>query len=205
MPNLSYLIAAKREDTQVKSYAVLCGVLLIAFGTFTYMKWQEYSLMNTVVDKNKAYIAALQEEGSNEKASFDTKKTAINELKTEIESSFVEVFPSTDSYTELTRKFDKFEQDLATKDSVFEISNIEYQTPAVKDGYSILPVRMSIRSSQPNFEKFLHYVESSGSLAGKVRLMDISSIRLNFEKSNDLSGKTEEVINFSVQINAYFQ
>lgn len=205
MPNLSYLIAAKREDTQVKSYAVLCGVLLIAFGTFAYMKWQEYSLMNTVVEKNKTYIAALQEEGSNEKASFDTKKAAINELKTEIETSFVEVFPSTDAYTELTRKFDKFEQDLATKDSVFEISNIEYQTPAVKDGYSLLPVRMSIRSSQPNFEKFLHYVESSGSLAGKVRLMDISSIRLNFEKSNDLSGKTEEIINFSVQINAYFQ
>lgn len=205
MPNLSYLIAAKREDTQIKSYAVLCGVLLIAFGTFAYMKWQEYSLMNTVVEKNKTYIAALQEEGSNEKASFDTKKAAINELKTEIETSFVEVFPPTDAYTELTRKFDKFEQDLATKDSVFEISNIEYQTPAIGDGYSILPVRMSIRSSQPNFEKFLHYVESSGSLAGKVRLMDISSIRLNFEKGNDLSGKTEEIINFSVQINAYFQ
>ncbi len=205
MPNLSYLIAAKREETQIKSYAVLCGVLLIAFGAFTYMKWQEYSVMKTVVDKNKAYISALKEEGANEKASFDTKKASINELKTEIESNLVEVFPAVDSYTELTRKFDKFEQDLSTKDSVFEISNIEYQGIVKKDNSSILPVRMSIRSSKPNFEKFLHYVESSGSLAGKARLMDISSIRLNFEKGNDLSGKTEEIINFSVQINAYFQ
>jgi len=205
MQNLSYLMAAKREETQVKSYAVLCGILLIAFGAFTYMKWQEYSVVKTVVDKNKAYISALQEEGSNEKASFDNKKASINDLKSEIESSLTEVFPASDSYTELTRKFDELEQSLSTKDSVFEISNVEYQAFAKKDNYSILPVRMSIRSSKPNFEKFLHYVESSGSLAGKVRLMDISSIRLNFEKNNDLSGKTDEIINFSVQINAYFQ
>ncbi|MDP2643135.1 MAG: hypothetical protein Q8P62_04815 [Candidatus Peregrinibacteria bacterium] len=205
MPNLSYLIATKRQDTQIKSYAILCGVLLLAFGIFFYTKWQEYSTINTFVDKNKAYISALKEQGSNEKALFDSKKDSINQLKAEIETNLTEVFPISDSYTELTRKFDTFEQKLVNKDSIFEISNIEYQSVAKKDNYSILPLRMSIRSSKDNFEKFLHYVETSGSLSDRVRLMDVSSVRLNFEKSSDLSGKKEEIINFSVQINAYFQ
>ncbi|PIZ76781.1 hypothetical protein COY05_00020 [Candidatus Peregrinibacteria bacterium CG_4_10_14_0_2_um_filter_38_24] len=205
MPNLSYLIATKRQDTQIKSYAILCGVLLLAFGIFFYTKWQEYSTINTFVDKNKAYISALKEQGSNEKALFDSKKDAINQLKAEIETNLTEVFPISDSYTELTRKFDTFEQKLVNKDSIFEISNIEYQNVAKRDNYSILPLRMSIRSSKDNFEKFLHYIETSGSLSDRVRLMDVSSVRLNFEKSNDLSGKKEEIINFSVQINAYFQ
>ncbi|MFA6305838.1 MAG: hypothetical protein WC651_03890 [Candidatus Gracilibacteria bacterium] len=205
MPNLSYLIATKREDTQIKSYAVLCGILLIAFGVFTYTKWQEYSVVSTVVEKNESYISALEEQGANEKAAFETKKDSINQLKTEIETNLVEVFPKSDAYTELTRKFDTFEQKLSNKDSVFEISNVEFQGATREANYSILPVRMSIRGSKENFEKFLHYVETSGSLADKVRLMDISSIRLNFENTGDLSGKKEEIINFSVQINAYFQ
>ncbi len=205
MPNLSYLLATKREDAQVKSYAILCGILLIAFGFFTYTKWQEYSTITTFVDKNTSYIAALKEQGANEKALFESKKNSINQLKSEIEANLIEVFPSSDAYTELTRKFDTFEQKLSTKDSVFEVSNIEYQSVVKKDNYSILPLRMSIRSSKANFEKFLHYIETSGSLADKVRLMDVSSVRLNFENNSDLSGKKEEIINFSVQINAYFR
>ncbi|MCK9186498.1 hypothetical protein M0P48_03605 [Candidatus Gracilibacteria bacterium] len=205
MPNLSYLIASKRESTQIKSYAILCGVLLIAFGLFTYTKWKEYSDLNTIAEKNKAYIAALQEQGASETAAFDTKKESINTLKTEIESNLTEVFPPADAYTELTMKFDEFEENLSSRDSVFEISNIEYQNVVTQSNYSVLPVRMSIKGSKENFEKFLHYVETSGSLAGKIRLMDVSSIRLNFENTSDLSGKKEEIINFSVQINAYFQ
>lgn len=205
MPNLSYLIATKREETQVKSYAVLCGILLISFGIFFYAKWQEYSVISTVVDKNKTLISALKEEGANEKAVFETNKSGFNQLKTEIETNLAEVFPASDAYTELTRKMDSFEQKLSSKDSVFEVSNIEYQTVTKKDNYSVLPMRMTIKSSKDNFEKFLHYVETSGSLSDKIRLMDISSIKLNFENNSDLSGKQAEVLNFSVQINAYFQ
>ena len=48
--------------------------------------------------------------------------------------------------------------------------------------------------------KFLHLLENSGSLDDQIRLMDIQSIRLNFDGEDD-----SDIINFTVQINAYFQ
>ena len=64
-------------------------------------------------------------------------------------------------------------------------------------------MRLSIRSSSSNFTKFLHHIENSGNLESGVRLMDISSIKLNFEDSSR-AGEAS-IINFNVQINAYFQ
>ena len=70
--------------------------------------------------------------------------------------------------------------------------------------YSILPLTMTIRSSSDNFRKFLQMIEHSGSFTEQIRLMDLQSIRLNF--GNDDSQNVEsQIINFTVQINAYFQ
>jgi len=70
---------------------------------------------------------------------------------------------------------------------------------------------MTIASSQENFNKFLQYVEQSGSLLGKTRLMDIQSIHLSFgedesgESGVKVTNSNSELINFSVKIHAYFQ
>ena len=68
--------------------------------------------------------------------------------------------------------------------------------------YKYLPLRMTISASRENFTKFMQYIEKSGSLLGKVRLMDIQSINLSFSEGDSIES---ESINFSVKINAYFQ
>jgi hypothetical protein len=155
----------------------------------------------------------LKKDSLNEKNEYLSNKTQADELENELNDNLRDVFPANDNYTELTRAFDAFEEQTHTAKSPFVISNIEYQEiQTSEDGnYKYLPVRMTIASSQENFNKFLQYVEQSGSLLGKTRLMDIQSIHLSFgedesgESGVKVTNSNSELINFSVKIHAYFQ
>lgn len=207
MTDINYKLDERREQINIRTYAVLCLLFISLMGFYTYSKWTEYQLATQGVAQNKSYITSLRNDVSSEKAIADTKKIEATQLNKSIGQKLKVIFPTGDDYTNLTKQIDAYEVQLSTKINPFEISNIDYQEPIKADTYSILPMRMNIRSSKDNFTKFLHMVENSGSLKENVRLMDISSIRLNFENSEQSTGATDanEIISFSVQINAYFQ
>ncbi len=188
----------------VKTYLMLCLILLLSVGFYSYKKWQEYSLAELGVTQNKSYIELLRNEAAAEKTKYEGDQKDFQKVNKEMVENLKVIFPDFDNYTNLTRQIDKFEAELSKKNDPLEIANIDYQATVETETYSILPLRMNIRSSEGNFTKFLHTIENSGALDEEIRLMDISSIRLNFENSSD--EKTgPEIINFSVQINAYFQ
>jgi methyl-accepting chemotaxis protein len=200
MPNVSYTTEKRHQKLYTKVYAVLCLIIIASMGFFSYQKWQEYSLIKTAVEKNKDLVAALRENVADEKSAYELNKEGFNSMNEEIEEKLEYIFPSADDYTSLTRQIDEFEEELSKKNNPFNISNIEYMTASATDSYSTLPFRMSIESSDDNFTKFLHLLENSGSLDDQVRLMDIQSIRLNFDEDDE-----SDIINFTVQINAYYQ
>lgn len=200
MNNASYTKIKKQQKFYIKVYAILCLIILASMGFYSYQKWQEYSLVKTAVAKNQDLVAVLRENVSDEKSTYELNKDGFNSLNEEIEEKLEFIFPSTDDYTSLTRQIDSFEEELSRKNNPFNVSNIEYLAAENAGNYSVLPLRMSIESSNDNFTKFLHLVENSGSLDDQIRLMDIQSIRLNFDGEG-----TSDIINFTVQINAYFQ
>lgn len=200
MNNDSYTKEKKHQKLYIKVYAVLCLIILASMGFYSYQKWQEYSLIKTAVEKNKDLVTVLRESVSDEKSTYELNKNGFNSMNEEIEEKLGYIFPSIEDYTSLTRQIDEFEEELSKKNSPFNISNIEYMTAEDVGDYSVLPLRMSIESSDDNFTKFLHLLENSGSLDDQIRLMDIQSIRLNFNEEDD-----SNIINFTVQINAYFQ
>lgn len=204
MPAETYKLEERRQKLHIRAYALLCVILTFAMGFYSYTKWTEYDMARRGVSQNKQFITFLRTEVGNEKTVSDTNKPRYNQLGKDIEQKLKIIFPANDDYTALTRQIDSYEEELSKKTSPFEISNIDYQTAIEEENYSILPFRMNIRSSADNFTKFLHLIENSGTLKNKIRLMDISSIRLNFE-SSDVEEIGPEIINFSVQINAYFQ
>lgn len=200
MAKIDYQLAIQKQKAGLKAYAVLCLVFLVIVGAYTYFKWVDYSVFKAAIASNESMIDKLKQDSINEKSDYLDKKSGLEELSGKIEDNLKTVFPSTDGYTELTRAFDAFEQELNRANSPFVISSIEYQdVQADPDGnYKFLPLRMNITSSRDNFAKFLRYVETSGSILDNVRLMDIQSIHMSF-------GDDEESVNFSVKIHAYFQ
>lgn len=204
MSQLSYQILKHRQIVYTKVYAGLCLILLLLTGVFSYFKWQTYQDVRDFTSSNKDFIVTLGKEASSEKAEYESHKTAFADLNKEVEDKLNTIFPTSGSYTALTRQIDSYEEELSSKNNPFEISNLSYQEVVSTDKYSMLPLQMSIRSSADNFTKFLHLIENSGALNGQVRLMDLSSITLNFESLGVEVGQPE-IINFNVQVNAYFQ
>ena len=204
MPKVDYQLVMQKQSKSIRAYGALCLVFLGIIGAYSYFKWADYRLYDKAVEVNEVTIDTLKRSSLAEKSAYVADKVYFDDLNDEIDASLKEVFPSSDNYTELTRAFDSFEQQLHRSKNPFVISNIEYQQMQEDpDGeYKYLPLRMTISASRENFTKFMQYIEKSGSLLGKVRLMDIQSINLSFNEGDSIES---ESINFSVKINAYFQ
>lgn len=200
MAKVDYQLVIQKQKTSLRAYAALCLVFLAIVGAYTYFKWVDYGVFKAAIASNESMIGKLKQDVIDGKSDYLEKKSALEELSGEIEGNLKTVFPAVDNYTELTRAFDAFEQELNRTKSPFVISSIEYQDAQVdpEGNYKFLPLRMNITSSRDNFAKFLRYVETSGSILGNVRLMDIQSIHMSF-------GDDEDSVNFSVKIHAYFQ
>lgn len=208
MANILYSIQKRRQKIYIRIYAALCVIVLLSMGFYSYQKFQQYSISKEAVAKNHELVNVLRDQSTEEKSLFDSEKKDSDKLNKEINEKIKYIFPTSDQYIVLTHQLDAFEDELATLNSPFEVSSIDYQTTDTNENYSILPFRMNIRSSPENFTKFLHMVENSGSLNDQIRLMDVSSITLNFEESgreSEMELQKSEIINFTVQINAYFQ
>ncbi|MFC1615508.1 hypothetical protein ACFL21_00050 [Patescibacteria group bacterium] len=201
MADLSAKMLKQREKLHIRAYILMCVVVLILMAFFTITKWGEYSITKEAVEKNLDFIEVLKTKVSDEKANYDSNKGTFDDLAKTIEKKLDDIFPEADKYTSLVMQLDSFEDRLNTRSDPFEVSSIDFQEPVEGEISSILPLTMNIRSSSENFQKFLHMVENSGALDNQIRLMDIQSIRLSFEQRDEGSN----MINFSVQINAYFQ
>lgn len=199
-----YQLILQNQKRNIRAYLVLS--LVVVLGTFAlgYFKYSEYKVIKAAVVENQTYSDELKTAVSNEKVAFQSSKDDYDKLSNEMDSSLKEVFPSDDNYTELTRAFDLLESKLNRVKDPFLISNIDYQDiQTSEDGtYKYLPLRMTISASNNNFTKFMQYIEESGSLSEKVRLMDVQSINLSLNDSKDEEVNT---MNFSIKINAYFQ
>ncbi len=203
MFNISYKILEKRQKNQIKIFAILCGVLFLATATFSYLKWQQYSMTKIALENGKTLIETLRKSETDAISRYNEKKVGFADLQKNIEEKLASVFPDSDEYTTLTKQLDAFESELSKTKSAFEVSHIDFENVTVNEHYAVLPFRMSVRSSAENFKKFLHMMESSGSLDSGVRLMEVSSIRLNFGENAE--NEESKIIDFTLSVNAYFQ
>jgi hypothetical protein len=204
MARFAYELEKQRQKMYVRAYTVLCLIIVVAGGIFFFQKWNEYEVLRKGLIENENLAATLKTDAAAASADYEAQKENFGELSKQVEKDLQTVMPGGDQYTDLTRKIDEIEQNLSSATNVFEVSSLDFQNPVKSENYSVLPFRMSIRSSATNFVKFLHLIETSGSLTSQLRLMDIPSIRLNFQATGNQSAE-QKIINFTVQINAYFQ
>jgi len=202
-----YHLLLGRQKRNIKTYSIMCIVLALLVGAYSYMQYSKYSTYVTAIAVNEKSVENLGILTEEEEDEYELKKPEFNELQSNMEENLIEVYPMKEDYTALTRAFDTYESSTHRKNNPFVISNIDYQDVQQDDetNANYLPLRMSISSSLENFQNFMYYVENSGSLTDKTRLMDIQSIRLNFAEISEDEESGKEIINFSVKIHAYFQ
>lgn len=183
------------------------------FGGTFYYGYQKYEVLHGAKEDIKATVLATataeknlptieDEYGAAQAESLLSQQKRNNELAM--------IFPNSEEITDLTREFDGFFSKNNVSNNPLFLSNLTFGATVNNEAwdYTILPVKMTIQSSEPNFYKFLDYVENSGSFQNQLRLMAIKTININFTKtppSPEATTPEVKLLDYTVDLNAFFK
>ncbi|EKD64012.1 MAG: hypothetical protein ACD_51C00099G0002 [uncultured bacterium] len=179
------------------SILLLAGV--IAFG---YFKGSSFLELYKYTDDLETKIADIEGEVSALSTAVSDAKLIYKDTNTQKNDEIAGVLPLTEDLTSLNRTFDEFSIENNFTNDPFFISSISYSESSESDdgSYMVLPFSIKIESSEDNFYKFLEYIETSGNLDNKVRLMEVVDVSINLSESSE-----EDLLSFTLELNAYFQ
>lgn len=190
----------------LRAYWVLVFVVLAAMSYYSYFKFVELYTKTEAVNEYTSILSDLKGTLDTEKEEYETLRDDKKDMYLAMHNDVNAVLPVNEEYTELTRELDAFFVDeLSTKSNPIFVSNLNYAQPKLDESgeYSFLPVTLTITCTKENFFKFLDYIENSGSLTDKGRLMDIQSIQVNLKEGATAAQKGQ--VSLNVTLHAYFQ
>lgn len=204
----------KNYKRGIQTYIVLTVIVLIAAGVYGFFQFQELSEVRRAIASGQTTLADLQSSERTISNTYTEIKSVYDDNFSTIKESINAVYPTEEEYTDLTRLLDDFitKNNQTTLNPIF-MSDLKFSNPRIdqENDYAVLPFTLTLSTTRDNFEKFLAFVENSGSLDTGVRMMDIKSISINFPSQQTTSFVTavEEsqvpTMNVSVSLNAYFQ
>lgn len=190
----------------IKLYLILLVLIVLGVAYFGVEKYFEYSDKSSVVTQSESLLSQLEKDAKKEQDDYTAIKTDYKDANSALALELGEVFPLDENYTKLTKAFDDYFVKNTNNKSV--ANDIQYGTPVSEPGskYDVLPITMNIVTSEANFYDFLRFVQSSGTLSKKLRLIDLKSIQLNFSDDSGSGGSSgKSSIQFRATLNAYFQ
>lgn len=200
----------------IRTYVMLMVVAAMAAGYYGYTQYMKLSGAQDALAKEQVQITALQTTETETSNDYANLKKDFDQKYSGVLDSLNAVYPLEEDYTKLAISMDTFFQANNTSSNPVFLSDLKFgqaRIDATKD-YSVLPVSMTITGTQDNFMKFLKYVENSGGLQDKTRLMDVRSISINLSGGASAQGSTaaqaasastQPMNNVSLSLNAYFQ
>lgn len=166
----------------------------------------------TIFQQTKADIAELREDIGKTTTQWERVDRTYRDLKqtlalreAERTEAIAAIFPPDEYVTEFTRLMDTYVLKHTFANNPLFLTQMTFEkSVAPKEAfYRIVPAQVTIESSRDNFFKFLEFLEQSGSLANRVRLMDLQKISINFAEGNSVEAGRED-INFSATLHTYF-
>lgn len=182
--------------TQTIAALLILG-LAVVFGL-----WQA-----SVLEAHRITANSLNQEAANLAVVQTQLLEAHKDLKVNVSGSRLQsaqslsrVFPVKENLTDLTRLLDDFAIKNHFDTNPFFISSLSYQTAQAPEGesYKMTPLVLNVTTSRKNLERFLDFINQSGSLESNVRLMSVESISMAFPEQ---FGGAYDV---TFLINAYF-
>lgn len=202
-------IRLKNYKKSLRSYTILMTAVLIATAIYTWLQYQKFMGMQQALAQEQAYSASLQTSANKISNQYKEQEKLFQENFSNILASIDEVYPHEQNYTKIIRTLEDFEQANNTPANPLLMSNFQLSQPRTdtKKDYMILPFTLNLTTTRDNFDKFLHFIENSGNLEDKSRLLDIRSISISFNAMQNSARPVSAVklLNVSVALQAYFQ
>lgn len=205
-------------------YALITLAVLVVGGYFGYKNYSEYQGTHGAFEEETSTLASLkanQEKTEKDyialKKNFDTQNSGVNQ-------SIDLILPASEDFTTLARKLDSYFNGTTPLSTAVFLSDLRFSNPIIdaQHEFGILPFSMSITGSETGFEDFLRYVESSGDLNSKSRLLSINTMNVSYDSdpvpttttmTSPIDGSiitvpatvTDQQITASLNMNSYFQ
>lgn len=214
-------IFTKRKINQsIIQFAILCLVILAVGAFYGYNHYVEYQKTTEAYGKGKAQLSELKASADQAKLDFNTLKKKMDAENVGVNQAIEQILPSNEDFTNLARELDKYFLNTNITANPMFLSDLRFSSPVITDDkeFAVLPFTMNISANEKSFNDFLKYIENSGDLNDRTRLLDISSLDMSYQapKSTSSSSSTTETtplsytesfrdISASLTMKAYFQ
>jgi len=212
MPISKVAIIKKNHVGTTRIFQVFTVLLLIAAGTWGFFQFQKLTAAQDALAKGETEMTTLQASVDDYAQSYKDLASKAAQDNAETVNSVREVLPMEEGYTALTRALDRYAQDANTATDPFFNGSLSFGAPEIKadKDYATLPFTMSLTATRKNFDDFLRYIETSGDLDTRVRLMDIKMISLQLPTPETTTGGSTttpgpETLNVSFALDSYYQ
>lgn len=214
-----------KRTIQKTQFYVMFLLLVLAVGGYYFYQWtSEFMTVQDNIQQTTLVKQALANELLELKGVYPEIKADYQNQVVPIDKDFEAVFPSHEDYKNLARYFENYFNQHNTSNDPFILSSISFGNPSVpasrttpktrgekvtetSAAYSILPVNISFSCSEKRFVEFFDFIQDSGSLEDKSRLMSIDSFEtsLGDEEEEEMTDAEKNLGSYSLSIKAYFQ
>ncbi len=172
-------------------------LLAVAAGAWQWSNLQGIRIDTARLNADAGNLSAIKSAEVNVNQNL---KTEVNALRTASGDELDAVFPIEEDITALTRLFDEFAVKNNYPNNSFFISNINYDTKLNEEegGYRSVDFSVSLTGSRKNLDKFIEFIETSGSLESGVRLMNLEDLKIVYPGESDSDYSAE------LKLKAYF-
>ena len=189
-------------------YYALAFVVLALGVVYGVTQFNLMSAEQTAVIDNQETMHAMSTVIAREQSDYKIFAEKQATLQAMLVKNIAAVLPMDDNYTDLTRLFDDYFGEHDTAQNPIVQSSLRFGKGAPLPGnanVSVLPISMNLEGTRDNFFKFVDFISHSGALDTGTRLMSINSIQINFPEGGEVLDNARQVINFTVDMNAYYQ
>lgn len=214
------LITKRRLQQSIIRYGIVTMLIVVIGGYFGYRNYLEYRTSQTALEQQNLQLAQLKAVANKSKNDYLALKKDLDTQNSGVNQAIDKILPNREDFTNLAREIDGYFLDSKkSSDEVF-LSDIRFNSPRLdgKNEFGVLPFSINISGSEKGFKNFLNYIEQSGDLNDKTRLLDISTLNLAYQNeqaiastnadstvNTNLPADTNKTINANINLNAYFQ
>lgn len=178
---------------------MLVILIAVAIGAWQWSNLQGIKFDTARLNADVSNLSAIK---NAEVAANQGLKSEVNAMRATSGEELTAVFPTDEDITALTRLFDEFAVKNNYPNNPFFISNISYDTRINEEegGYRSVNFSVSLTASRKNLDKFVEFIETSGSLESGVRLMSVEDMRIVYPIETDYSAELTLKAYFSQEI-----
>ncbi len=191
-------------NKSISKYGIILIILLIINIFFSFKFYKVKTELNNLKNESEE----LDNKLDSSEADYIKFKSDTESQKAKYSQTLDSVLPSNEDITNLNRQIEDFANSIDSSSSPIYLEKISYgnsEQDKNSPNLYLLPFSVGFKSSEENFYKMLKFIESSGNIENKVRLMEVTKIAANSQSEEAQEGEsTVKLYSFQIEGNAYF-